>query len=418
MRFIKKSIISIATVLFVAFFCVSCNKDQTFDSMNIPPTYPPCFFYSENNSLSDITLSCDLDAKAPMLKTNLSIQQSSPTILHCIVPFYDSYVDVNEKNFSLTINGKSIAPRFSYSERVHEISELSYMQILETKIDLSALPDKDIPVYKYSFSSSDTGTISFTVPFGSILFESFQNYYYSSANNGYNVTTSPELQYFYCFSKDINHLSCENTDIVRTEMTCGEFIREAVLYLSELLAEINVDAPIHDIVIAKLAECFSSGARIIDYEHAFLMTPFDHGFVFAEYDIELPTGKNDIKFVQPLQYCLNTDYEPFIQCFNLNFPNYDKITLQLTSDRQLLYNTIAFQQKNNLYQYIGDCKSPIQLYACTNSAPQNKFPQKRFATWQIVGLSISGTVAVVALVYLIFNAILSRKNKSPKKKNK
>lgn len=353
-----------------------------------------------------------MDDDQPLLNTSISVQSDINNDVKLTLPVYGRLCDIDESDYTLTINGNKIISTASYSKKAYSFpSSLSHADVLAMEIT-AELPNLSLPCYYYSFSSENEGTVSFTIPQNTVTFISLSSYSYSSEKRKYDVNIRADnVQSIYVIGSELIVLDTANVTVEKEMITCSEFLNDILEFSSYAAQETDLDYDkIREIVYLRFADYMASkqyNVNVFDLINA----PFDYGYIYFNYEIELTQGESILILTQPFINSTDTLYEPEVQNFHITAPANSYINLTFRTDKFILDGETSFTKEGNTYLYNRTVTDHIAINVCTSNTPTAIYQPNqcnRFPTWSIVVLSICGVCLIVCIPTMIIISIRNR----------
>ena len=363
----------------------------------IRPTFLPYVSGAENLHFE---LKANLDNYYPLLNISFPVHSNVNKKVIMTLPVYGCFCDVDESDIILEVNGEKLTPFVSYSTDLSGIpSSFSYEEVLAMKMS-SELPDLSTLCYYYSFSTDGEGSVTFTIPENTVTFTNLTSYAYNFKERQYivNLQASSE-QTILMIGKDLTFIEVSNVFIRKTIMTCSDFLNDVMEVVSVIGQETSLNSEyLKNIIYARFAYYITSGQGNLAVADL-IEAPFDYGFTYFEYCIDLPQGESVIKITQPFQYSIDSSYEPEVQNFYITAPVNSKVSVLLDTDRNVLDGETSFEKKDNNYMFHGIVSDHITVNVCASDTPSPLYPTSQ--TWATIMLLICGVGVIICITLII-----------------
>lgn len=396
------------SIIFSALLCflpiVSLSARATTEA-NIPPTFLP---YFEGMNEVYYSLSVNVDKAIPLLKTQISACVAEEKTIRMTLPIYGKLIEIGTDSATLLLNNKKITPSLSYSKALFGFpSSFSHEDVLAMKITAPPL-DLSIPCYYYSFTTDNEGTIILSLPENAVSFINFNSFSYNTATRQYNIKLrSSTEQSIIVLKDDLSIIATDNAVIEKTALTYENILDYAISFVSET-GETDIDDTLKNIIYTRFADCAASEKREFNFYTDIIEAPFEYGFVYLDYTIELPQGESIIQIIQPLQFSIDRSYTPEVQTFQITAPKNNHVTLALSTARKILSNKTSFANQNDIYTFEGTIDKHLIIDVCSSDSPL--LPHKNnLPIWLIILLSACGfTILTIILFFTVFNCRKSK----------
>ena len=403
------TVLVLAIVSLSLFFVPSVLVATAMSDEWYAPTCEANFGEFTAATISSKTTVVSYNDGSAQLSTTYKFSASSPTTLSCSLPVYCPLYDVASCGATLSLNGTTATPTYSYSwGSLFGSATDSYADILALREKQSTI-DSTISVHQFIVSATEEDSeFSFSLQADDRMIYEFGRHSYTSATRLYEVKVSPNENfpcYFLVFGHKPTVTASEHCSITYKELTLDEYLAESISFVTELSN--GIDAT--NLVTHWVSEFLASDVKV--RKDSLFDDCSRRSYVFLDYSLELPSGESTIVVEQPMTVGLNSLYNPRVYVGKIYSPAQTvPLSFSVVTEQYVVDSTLSL--KNNSYN--GDAVEAVTIAFCAVKDPTlvngSNNSNGRFPPWLIAVEVVVGVIAVSLAAVSIWSFVKWKKS--------